>query len=664
MATSTPTPTPSVTPIFCGSGVTTGGYYFYTDCCGNFIEGTGANVVVTMDYTKYEQSNGVTKLNVPYSTVCPTPTPTRTPTQTPTYTPTPSVTPTYTPTPTTTITQSPTPSNAAAYRLKNDCDVFTLFDMGLRCQVLKQPSSNGTFDGILTMKVTGGTAPYSFYWSGGQRTQTLRNIPAGNYPITVVDYYGDYTASTICSIFAPSPTPTTTNTPSPTLTPSPTWPNLCLIVTYATQSYGPYQFVISGSQNGRPQWTSGSLVLGWSTRNLRWEIQGWTNTVGLPVSTDPSNIPVSSWSIAGGVGTQPSISMTQGTCPAYLPLLTNVVATNTSCSGTLNCNGSISVTTSGGIPPYSYSINNGASYQSSNVFNGLCQGTYTVITNDSLGNAQTQVVILGFDSAPTTYTISASLDNIEIIDQATQIARWHVEIIPPITDGSVVTFDLNVSVNKGYNGPGTGVIGSATNVYSNTVQKYPSSTSSITSTTPRPYCSPYETINVSETATYQLQIDKNTTVSGASSSILDITNGIVATNGCVTSLEQSVLISVSSAVITGNSCGAIVDNETPQGITKHTLQYGGNSTPISGNYTEVVSGVGNSLEEACSDYSLTPYRYVNGPQFRMGLNLYEGNPLYPTLVTEYSYCTDGSGTIYLLNNGKIGKVQPYDCSSL
>jgi hypothetical protein len=41
MATTTPTPTPSVTPIFCGSGVTTGSY-FYTDCCGNFIQGVPA----------------------------------------------------------------------------------------------------------------------------------------------------------------------------------------------------------------------------------------------------------------------------------------------------------------------------------------------------------------------------------------------------------------------------------------------------------------------------------------------------------------------------------------------------------------------------------------------------------------------------------------------
>jgi hypothetical protein len=571
MATTTPTPTPSVTPIFCGQGFTTGSYY-YTDCCGNFMQGNSINELVSLDYSK--PTNGITKMNVVATTSCPTPTQTRTPTQTPTNTATPTVTPTQTNTPTTTVSLSNTPSNGAAYNLKNECDVFTLFDMGIRCQIIKLPSSNTTFDGILTMKVTGGTAPYSYYWNGGQRTQTLRNIPPGNYPITVVDYYGDYTANTICSIFAATPTPTQTNTMTQTVTPSSVWPNLCLIVSYGTVSYGPFQFVISGSQNGKPQWTSGNMVLGWSTRNARWEIQGWTISTGLPVSTNQTNIPTSSWAIAGGTGTQPQISMTEGACPAYLPLLTNVVGTNTSCSGTLNCNGSISITTGGGIAPYYYSINNGISYQTSNVFNGLCQGTYTVIINDSTGNTQTQVVIIGFDSAPTTYTISASLDRIETIGATTQIAYWHIDVNPPITDGSVVSFDLNVSVNKEYNQPGTGTITDTIEVRSNSVLVYPSSTSSITSTTSRPFCSPYETTNVSNTQTYQLQINAETSVSGTSTSILSITDGVVGSNGCITTLQQSILTAVNSAVINGSTCSAVVDNETPQGITNHTLQDG------------------------------------------------------------------------------------------
>jgi hypothetical protein len=287
-----------------------------------------------------------------------------------------------------------------------------------------------------------------------------------------------------------------------------------------------------------------------------------------------------------------------------------------------------------------------------------------VITNDSLGNAQTQVVILGFDSAPTSYTINASLDRIETISNNTQIAYWHVDVIPPITDGSVITFDLNISTNKTYNEPGVGFVGDDNVVFSNTTQKFPSATSSITTTTSRPFCSPYETTTISNTETYQLQISSSTSVSGTSTSVLNIVNGVVGSNGCVTSVAQSILVSVGSAVVAGNSCSAVVDDETPQGITNHTLQYGGDAAPVSGDYTEVISGVGVSAQEACSEYSLTPIRYVNGPEFRTGLNLYEGNPLYPTLVTGFSFCTDGSGQIYSLNNGKIGKMQPYDCTNL
>ncbi len=47
-------------------------------------------------------------------------------------------------------------------------------------------------------------------------------------------------------------------------------------------------------------------------------------------------------------------------------------------------NGSITVTAAGGTPPYQYSINNGTSYQASNVFTGLSGGTYTVLVRDAL----------------------------------------------------------------------------------------------------------------------------------------------------------------------------------------------------------------------------------------------------------------------------------------
>ena len=341
--TPTNTATPSPTPIICGSGVTTGNFY-YTDCCGNFIQGTEAGVSVVLNYSK--PSNGVVKLNSPYSTICPTPSPTQTPSYTPTNTASPTVTPSVTTTATLTPTPTLTPSLSSVYALKNECDVFTLFDMGVRCFPIVQPSSQTSNDGILSLKITGGTSPYSIYWEGGQRVQTLIGVPAGSYEVVVVDYYGDYSAQTICSLFAPSQTPTPSITASPTLTPSPVWPDLCLLVIYPTVAYGPYQFVPNGSQNGKPSWRYSTYNVVWNIDNNRWEIQGWDKSTGIPVSTNTSFVPTSAWSIAGGP--QATITMTQGTCGAYVPLQASLEITNSTCNGTQNCNGSISVTTSYG----------------------------------------------------------------------------------------------------------------------------------------------------------------------------------------------------------------------------------------------------------------------------------------------------------------------------
>ena len=129
--TRTPNPTPSTTPISCGEAVTTGSYY-YTDCCNNFVQGTTSGLLVTMDYS--QPSNGGTKLYNVATVSCPTPTPTQTPTYTPTNTTTPTITPTNTTTPTLTSTPTQTPTNSQVLKLKNECDVFTLFELGIQCK--------------------------------------------------------------------------------------------------------------------------------------------------------------------------------------------------------------------------------------------------------------------------------------------------------------------------------------------------------------------------------------------------------------------------------------------------------------------------------------------------------------------------------------------------
>lgn len=65
-------------------------------------------------------------------------------------------------------------------------------------------------------------------------------------------------------------------------------------------------------------------------------------------------------------------------------------ATCTNLSG-----GSITVNATGGIAPYTYSVD-GGTFQSSNVFNGLTQGTHTITINDSYCGTQTKTVNVGF----------------------------------------------------------------------------------------------------------------------------------------------------------------------------------------------------------------------------------------------------------------------------
>ena len=53
-----------------------------------------------------------------------------------------------------------------------------------------QPSCMGASDGQLTANASGGNPGYSFQWSNGAITQTISNLPAGNYTVTVTDIDG------------------------------------------------------------------------------------------------------------------------------------------------------------------------------------------------------------------------------------------------------------------------------------------------------------------------------------------------------------------------------------------------------------------------------------------------------------------------------------------
>jgi hypothetical protein len=180
-----------------------GEYLYYYDCCGNYTAYTYTSAVGTFNFNP-SLSHSSNIVTIPTAGFNPCVTPSLTPTQTVT----PSITPTFTPTPTNTSTPTPTPSFTPqpspppVYVYENSCGVLVSFPMGLKCQTTNA-TSQSTNNGSITVVVTGGTSPYTYYWNTGARTNTINNLLPGSYTCTVVDYYGDYTGTTTCTVNAP-----------------------------------------------------------------------------------------------------------------------------------------------------------------------------------------------------------------------------------------------------------------------------------------------------------------------------------------------------------------------------------------------------------------------------------------------------------------------------
>lgn len=585
--TPSPTPTQTQTPsrqaFICGSGLTQNSY-FYTDCCGNFVQGVGAGQTIQLNYTLPFQ--GITLLNVPASPICLTPTPSPTATSTPSVTPTTTLTLTPTNTPNTTPTPTPTPTRNPVTELKNNCDVFTLFDMGVSCDVLRQPSNSESFDGIVTLRVTGGTAPYSFFWTNGQRTQTLTNIASGLYPVTVIDYYGDYTANTVCSVLAPTPTASPTPTLTPSRSPDPIYPNICFLAYNNQNVFGQTTFIQNGTFNSRPRWTSSnSENIVW--KGTRWELVGSDLTTpvspvggGLFGSVSTQLPPLGGWELFGGTQAY-TINVTQGTCPEQIPLQVNIESQNTSCNQNTNCDGSITIQARFGLAPYEYSINNGVTWQNSPIFTSLCQGTYNVRVRDASNTTFSETVQINSVGTPTTYQINVVTQpqftsETNAGGTASKTTYFIVNTQPPLPPGITVGFNLTTSSTKIFNGPGTGTIIDNITIKQNNNNVTPFNVDSSTLNQSRPNCNPESQQVITETDQYYLELTSTGTISGSTTSVLTITDGQVGQqSNCTTNLEQEIYIQISEPVIKGCTCCTAVADNLQTEINSNSISFNG-----------------------------------------------------------------------------------------
>ncbi len=200
---------------------------------------------------------------------------------------------------------------------------------------------NGTCNGTATATVTGGSPAYTYSWSNGATTATATSLCAGSYKVVVTDSHGCKDSTNVTITQPAGMTLTTTNTN----------------VTCMANCIGTATISVSG---GNVPYT-----YHWSNGATTTNVSGLCAGIYKIVVTD-----------AKGCKDSTNVTITQPN-----PLILTFTQTNIKCKG--DCNGSSTVTVSGGTTPYAYawSPSGGTNATAS----GLCAGVYKIVVTDANG---------------------------------------------------------------------------------------------------------------------------------------------------------------------------------------------------------------------------------------------------------------------------------------
>ena len=332
----------------------------------------------------------------------------------------------------------------------NECGVITITPMEIECVVIN-PTTPTSNDGSASLSITGGTPPYEITWGNGSLGLAIYNLSVGDYPAIVKDYYGDFTANTTCVLTAQTTTTTSTTTTT-TLKPL---EDFCI-------SYG-YKGVVTQLQmvgngydgNGNPKWVSGGCEVLYDVNISQWHFTCNLPNNGQLYSTDlvTSNPPISNWEFLGPF--LDFLTVTDGNCETIQTINLESSMNQPTCV----CDGTITLIGSGGQPPYTYSINDGATYQSDNLYSNRCPGTYSVSVKDDNGNVVSDSVTLSDFQGTTLYELTLNTTSSILVNTPNDFDTKYMttlSVSPPIPVGVTVTFDLTHtgiyknSIKRGY----------------------------------------------------------------------------------------------------------------------------------------------------------------------------------------------------------------------
>ena len=304
---------------------------------------------------------------------------------------------------------------------------------------ITNPSCNGSTNGDIALTVTGGTTPYTYHWNTGANTANVNNLAAGSYQVTVSDAHGCSLTASYTVVQPAAITSTVTGTDATCFGAangtaslsvsggsapySYLWSNFAHTANLSGLTAGLYRVNITDA-HGCQAYDSiiihqpSAITLSVAATNVLCSGNA-TGAVNLTVS---GGTPVYHFAWSNGATSQNISGLTVGTfrvtvtdnngCTAIdsavitqpTPIVASGVAVNVHCAG--GNDGSVELSVSGGVAPYAYHWNNGASTET---VNGLGAGPYTVTITDLNGCSAT----LAFNiSNPTPITSSVTSTNI------------------------------------------------------------------------------------------------------------------------------------------------------------------------------------------------------------------------------------------------------------
>lgn len=220
-------------------------------------------------------------------------------------------------------------------------------------------SCSGASDGSITVTPVTGTGPYSFSVDGGAfvpgtSPYTFTNLAAGNHTVQVTDIPTGCVTNIINAFVTAGPALTTTANKTDVLCNG--GATGTITVTQPAIGTAPFEYSLDGTT--------------WQTSNIFNGLNAGTYTVYY----------------REGNGCQGTLSITVNE-PTVLSATASSVPVV--CNG--QNNGIITVSSGGGVTPYEYSIDGGANWQTSNVFN-VAAGTHTITIRDANNCTTTQTL--------------------------------------------------------------------------------------------------------------------------------------------------------------------------------------------------------------------------------------------------------------------------------